>query len=49
MPPPKPPAPDITPCIAKAAAALEAAIDANSPRNACAWLELLTKLAEASR
>lgn len=49
MPSAKPPTPDYSIYIAKATERLAEAIEANSPRNACCWLELLTKLAEASK
>lgn len=48
MTPPKPATPpDLTPCIAKVAAKLEESIEANSPRNACSWLELFNELTKA--
>jgi hypothetical protein len=49
MTPAKPPTPDYSAHIAKATERLAEAIEANSPRNACCWLELLTKLSEASK
>jgi hypothetical protein len=41
-------APDYTALIDKATAGLVAAIEANSPCNACRWLELLDRLTKAT-